>query len=406
MSHIRHPLRIALLAAAFTALTPIAFANPAQTRALHDAAIVIDAHADVPSPSSRPNGADTIDAGTQIDLTRLRAGGVDAVFVSVFVEQGQRTRQGYAAARREADAKLTAIRDIAARHPADVVIALTAEDVERAAATGKTAIVISLLNAFALGQDPARIQYFYDRGVRVLGLTHAGNNDFADSSRPQARDTPNEHGGLSPLGRQAIAAANRLGILVDVSQLSTPAFLQAVAASEAPVIASHSSIRALVDSPRNLNDEELDAIRQNGGVVAINAFNAYLREFTPEQRAEIASVRARYVREGANGYEGLSWAQREALARDVAAVTPRATLRDFADHIEYAVHRLGIDHVAISSDFNHGGGIEGWADASETANITAELRRRGYRDDDIRKLLGGNVLRVLREAQARATRTS
>lgn len=367
--------------------------------ATHRGAIVIDAHADVPSPSSRAGQPGTIDAGSQIDFAKLRTGQVDAVVASVFVEQGPRTPEGYAAARAEADAKLAAIRAIAETRPDQAVIALTPADVERAAAEGKTAIVIGLLNAYSLGRDPAALQGFYDRGVRIVGLTHAGNNDFSDSSRPQARDTQGENGGLSPAGVEAIRLANRLGVLVDVSQLSSEAFTEALATTRAPVIASHSSIRALVDQPRNLSDAELDAIKANGGVVAINAFNSYLRTFTPEERQRIAAVRASYGLTG-NGYEGLSFDQRAALSRDTLAVTPRATLDHLVDHIDYAVRRIGIDHVALSSDFNHGGGIEGWADASQAPQVTAALVRRGYSEADIRKLWGGNLLRVLGTAQA------
>lgn len=206
--------------------------------AIHRGAIVIDAHADVPSPSSRAGQPGTIDAGSQIDFAKLRTGQVDAMVASVFVEQGPRTPEGYAAARAEADAKLAAIRAIAETRPDQAVIALTPADVERAAAEGKTAIVIGLLNAYSLGRDPAALQGFYDRGVRIVGLTHAGNNDFSDSSRPQARDTPGENGGLSPAGVEAIRLANRLGVLVDVSQLSSEAFTEALATTRAPVIAT------------------------------------------------------------------------------------------------------------------------------------------------------------------------
>ena len=389
-----------LVAAAASALAA-APATAQDAAAIHRGAIVIDAHADVPSPASRAGQPGTIDTGSQIDFGKLRIGQVDAVVASVFVEQGLRTPEGYAAARAEADAKLSAIRAIAETRPDQAVIALTPADVERAAAEGKTAILIGLLNAYSLGQDPAALRGFYDRGVRIFGLTHAGNNDFADSSRPQARDTRGENGGLSPAGVEAIRLANRLGVLVDVSQLSSEAFVEALATTQAPVIASHSSIRALVDQPRNLSDAELDAIKANGGVVAINAFNSYLRTFTPEERERIAAVRASYGLTG-NGYGGLTTEQRAALARDVLAVTPRATLDHLVDHIDYAVRRIGIDHVALSSDFNHGGGIEGWADASEAPQVTAALVRRGYSQADIRKLWGGNLLRVLGSAQAAA----
>ncbi len=361
--------------------------------------ILIDPHVDLPPPIAPRPATGTRDQGTQIDFEKVRAGGLSAIFPSVFVEQGPLTEDGYRQARAEADDDLASIRAIAETHP-DAVLALSADDIVRAAAQGKTAILIGMLNAYPLGRDPEALRDFYARGVRQFGLVHAGNNDFADSSRPRSGDGSN--GGLSPLGLRAIAIANELGILVDVSQLSTPAFFQALHVSTAPVIASHSGVRALVDSPRNLSDAELDALAANGGVVAIVAFSSYLRQTTPAEAEAVRALRERYG--ATNGYGALSYEQREQLGREQAALVPRATLDQYVDSIDYAVRRIGIDHVAISSDFNHGGGINGWADEGEAGNVTQALRRRGYGDAEVAKLWGGNVLRVLREAERRARR--
>lgn len=386
--------------AALLALSLAAFSWPASAQTVdqvHKQAIVIDPHVDVVSPSKARAGA-TIDAGTQIDVAKLKKGQVDAIFPSVFVEQSVRTPEGYAAARKEADAKLAAILDIAAKHPDDVVIARSAADVEKAAASGKTAIVISFLNAYSLGKDPTALKAFYDKGVRVFGLVHAGNNDFADSSRPHARDKAGENHGLSAAGKQAIALANDLGILVDVSQLTTEGFKQAIAASRAPVIASHSGVSGVVKSARNLTDAELDAIKANNGVVGIVAFSSYLKQQTPEVEAAVKAVRQKYG--AVNGYEGLTQAQRDALGKETAALQVRATVDDLAASIDYAVKRIGIDHVAISSDFNHGGGVTGFEDEGDAPNVTKALVAKGYSQADINKLWGGNVLRVLRAAEA------
>jgi len=232
---------------ALFALSLAAFSSPAVAQTpqdVHKQALVLDPHVDVVATSKAKAGA-TIDSGTQIDVAKLKKGQVDAIFPSVFVEQSARTPEGYAAARKEADTKLAAIRDIAAKHPKDVVIARSAGDIVKAEKVGKTAIVISFLNAYSLGKDPNALKAFYDKGVRVFGLVHAGNNDFADSSRPHARDTAGENHGLSVAGKQAIALANDLGILVDVSQLTTDGFSQAIALSRAPVIASHWASPAL-----------------------------------------------------------------------------------------------------------------------------------------------------------------
>jgi membrane dipeptidase len=364
---------------------------------IHKQAIVIDPHVDVVATSKIKLGG-TIDAGTQIDVAKLRKGQVDAIFPSVFVEQSVRTPEGYAAARKEADAKLAAILDIAAKHPDDVVIARSAADVEKAAAAGKTAIVISFLNAYALGKDPTALNAFYDKGVRVFGLVHAGNNDFADSSRPHARDKVGENHGLSAAGKQAVAQANDLGILVDVSQLTTEGFNQAIAASRAPVIASHSGVAGVVKSARNLTDAELDAIKANNGVVGIVAFSSYLREQTPEVQEAVKAVRLKYG--AVNGYEGLTQAQRDALGKETTALQVRASVDDLVKSVDYAVKRIGIDHVAISSDFNHGGGVTGFEDEGDAPNVTKALIAKGYSQADINKLWGGNVLRVLRSAEA------
>ncbi len=361
---------------ALLALSLAAFSTPAlsQTPAdVHKQALVIDPHVDIPSPS-RAKAGSTIDAGTQIDVAKLKKGQVDAIFPSVFVEQSVRTPEAYAAARKEADEKLAAILDIAAKHPNEVVIARSADEVEGASREGKTAIVVSLLNAYSLGKDPNALKAFYDKGVRVFGLVHAGNNDFADSSRPHARDRAGENHGLSAAGRQAIVLANDFGILVDVSQLTSEALEQTIALSRAPVIASHSGVAGVVKSPRNLTDAELDLIKSKNGVVGIVAFSSYLRQQTPEQQAAVKAVREKYG--AVNGYEGLTQARRDALGKETAALQTRASVEDLVASIDYAVKRIGIDHVAISSDFNHGGGVTGFEDEGDAPNVTKALLAR------------------------------
>ncbi len=391
--------RSVLLALGVAALSAPAFAQSAAD--IHRGAVVVDAHVDVPASTTLQSGA-TIDAGTQIDVAKLRAGQVDVIFPSVFVEQSVRTQEGYAAARGEADAKLAAIIAIAERHPDAVALATSADAIEAAVRQNKTAIVPSFLNAYAFGTDPEALKSFYDRGVRVVGLVHAGNNDFVDSSRPHSRDKPNEHGGLSPAGKRVVQLANDLGVLIDVSQLTVDGLKQTIELSRAPVIASHSGVSGVVKSPRNLNDEELDLIKANGGVVGVVAFSSYLRHQTPEQQEAVRAVRAKYG--AVNGYEGLTPDQRAALGRETAALQTRANVDDFVTSIDYAVKRIGIDHVAISSDFNHGGGVTGFEHAGEAANVTAALVKAGYKQADIEKLWGGNVLRILRAAEAAANK--
>ncbi|GBF58976.1 hypothetical protein PbB2_02667 [Candidatus Phycosocius bacilliformis] len=403
-------LTSAVLAGA-TALSALAIWAPAQAylsqqliigSSVHAKTLVLDAHADLPAPydwgggkSPPPNAID------QIATARLRAGDVDAQVIAVFVPQGPRDPGSVAAALVEAERKARAILSRIDGDPQHLALAKSAHDVRSAEKDGKTAIIMSLLNAYPLSYDPTSLEAFAKLGVRILGLTHAGNNDFADSSRPQPRDVAGENRGLSAKGRSLIEAANRLGILVDVSQLSEEACLQAVAISTAPVIASHSGVKGRVDHVRNLSNRELDAIAAKGGVIAITAFNPYLKAVSADSQTKIKALRAEYG--AVNGYEGLSAERQAALSAAIHAVTPQANVSDLVDSIDYAVARVGIDHVGLSSDFNHGGGINGWADAGEAGNVTAELIKRGYSPTDIGKLWGGNVLRLLEAAQRQAT---
>jgi microsomal dipeptidase-like Zn-dependent dipeptidase len=229
----------------------------------------------------------------------------------------------------------------------------------------------------AFQSDLDQINEWYNRGVRILGFVHAGHNDWADSSRPNVKlgDAAEEHCGLSDLGKQAVRRLNDLGVLIDVSQLSTHALEQVISVTRAPVAATHSAVKGLVDTPRNLSDRELELIKKNGGVVQIVAFSKYLRPQSTEQIAALQTVNA----------------------------APKATLAQFVDAIDYAVKRIGVDHVGISSDFNHGGGVIGWENEGESVNVTAELLRHGYGESDIAKLWGGNFLRVWQAAQDGAT---
>ncbi|WP_161626298.1 dipeptidase [Sphingobium baderi] len=367
--------------------------------------LVLDAHADIPNPLDHPERtATTIDAGTEVDIDKLRAGGVGAIILSIHAPKRAPTPQEHRIEREIADAKLKAIREIATRHPDKAAIALTAADVRGIAASGRVAIVLSVLNGSPYAQDADAVRALHDQGVRVIGFVHAGNNELADSSRPFARDVPGANGGLSPLGKQWVADANRHGVVLDVSQLTTQALLQTVALSKTPVLATHSGVRALVDSPRNLTEEELKAVADTGGAVCVVAFSSYLINPTPDQQQQLQAVIARH---GGlkNGYEGLSVAQREALYADLAKLGFKATVDQYLDSVDHAVKAVGIDHVCLSTDFNHGStGLIGWEDEGQTGNVTAALRKRGYSEADIGKLWSGNVLRVLEAAEAAAAR--
>lgn len=340
-----------------------------QARQIHQRIIAIDSHVDL--PFDYPGAA--TDGKTQIDLPKVARGQLKAAALAVFVPQGPRTAEGYAKAREEAEKKYALIKSFAEDNPDRAALAYTPEDVQRIAGQGKFAVLISVLNAYPLGTDLNQLDAWYQRGVRVVGYTHAGNNQWSDSSRPSKalNDTPDQNGGLTELGKQGVARLNQLGVLIDVSQLSTPALKQVLSLTKAPVVATHSGLKAIVDAPRNLSDEELDLIKQNGGVVQVVAFSNYLRK-APE-----------------GGGEGVKAAP--------------ATVAQLVDAIAYATKRIGVDHVGIASDFNHGGGVQGWESEGEAQNVTVELLRRGYSEREIAKLWGGNFLRVLGEAQKLAT---
>ena len=248
---------------------------------------------------------------------------------------------------------------------------------------------------------------FYDLGGRYLSLAHNGHSQLSDSNTGE-RDGIWLHNGLSPLGRQVIAEMNRLGIMVDISHPSKLSMMQTLALSTAPIIASHSGVRAICNHSRNLDDEQLLGLKKNAGVVQLVAFNSYVKcgQESPERQAALTALRQQYGIAGGGGAQGLPDSVRTAFQQAMQALDqqypppPRATVKDFADHIDYAVKLIGIDHVGISSDFDGGGGLEGWRDASETFNVTLELVRRGYSEAQIGKLWSGNLLRVLERVEA------
>lgn len=376
------------------ALALLPFSATAQT-------LTIDPHLDLPKSAAGSGWSGASDAGSQFDLDRAKAGRLDAAAIALFVPQG--TRDAATLARAQADLRVrdAAIHAVAERNPDRAALAFSPADVRRIAAGGRFAVIESLLNAWPLGDDLDQFDRWFTRGVRILGFVHAGNNQFADSSRPalQLGDRPGENGGLSPLGRASVGRLNDLGVLIDVSQLSDAAFDQVLALSRAPVIASHSDVRALVDNGRNLTDAQLDALKAKGGVIAINAFSAYLRARSPATLAAVAALRREYgLGSGGAALSPRLQVEYDRRYHDIVGREPKAGVADLVNALDHAVRRIGVDHVALSSDFNHGGGVIGWNDVGELGNVTAELRRRGYSAVDIDKLWGGNVLRVWQAA--------
>jgi membrane dipeptidase len=387
-----------------------------KARTIQQRIVTFDSHLDVPFNYGSPGLEAGVDGPTQFDLPKAERGLVKGASIAIFVPQGPRTSEGVEAARQQAEKKYAIITAIAEKYPSQAAIAYSPEDVRQIEAQGKFAIVLSILNTYPLGQDLNQLEYWYGKGVRIIGFTHAGNNDYADSSRPNLLqgDKLNEHGGLSDLGKQAVARLNDLGVLIDVSQLSSNSLRDVLRLTRAPVAATHSDVRAIVDHPRNLTDEELLAIKQNGGVVQINAYGSWVRPLSPETQRKANAVREKYgvpteypiaasqpVKP--DGVTVLSPEKYEEYNTEVHKVlldpAVQGTVSQLVDQIDYAVKKIGIDHVGISSDFNHGGGVVGWNNEGEALNVTVELLRRGYSERDISKIWGGNFLRVWAAAQ-------
>ncbi|MEL7486049.1 MAG: dipeptidase [Pseudomonadota bacterium] len=383
----------------------------ARARSIHERVLALDTHVDVPLTFATHEVDPARFTSAQVDLPKMRAGGLDAAFFIVYTPQGALDNQGFAKAQRIARIRIDGITRMTSAYEEEIGLALTAKDVERIAKSGRRVALIGMENAYPLGPTANQAEWWRDRGVRYVGITHFGHNQFGDSSNPNiAGGDPEElHGGLSDLGRSLVGELNRLGVMVDVSHAGKKTMLQAAALSSAPIIASHSGVKALADSPRNLDDEQLRALADNGGVVQIVALDVYIKPLNEEQLAFIEALQKEMTLETP-----------EARAKALPSVLklyqsrleerwdiePRASVSDFVDHIDHAVKVAGIDHVGIASDFDGGGGIVGWNDATETLNVTRELVKRGYTEEEIAKIWGGNLLRVLRAVEKEAARLS
>ena len=379
-----------------------------RARAIHERVIAIDTHVDIP-PDFGTAAYDPARArapGQQLDLPGMEQGGLDAAFFIVYVTQRERSAAGYAHAFADAFVKHAAIRKMTdIDYSGRIGLALTAADVRRIHAEGRRVALIGIENGFSVGRHLNLLDVHYAQGARYLGLLHNGHNDIGDSAVPNLGlgDSATEHGGLSEFGRAVVRRANELGIMVDISHASETTAMDAIKASAAPVIASHSAAKGVFSHARNLSDEALLALRDSGGVAQIVALDAYLRETPPEKAAAMGALYRDLSLDTAGGFARMSAEQREAFysrRSEIIRMPPRASVQHLADHIDYAVGLIGIDHVGISSDFNGGGGIEGWDNAGETLNVTVELVRRGYSEKQIAKIWGGNLLRVMESAES------
>ncbi len=392
-----------------------------KAKGIHERVITLDTHDDIDPSNFTEETNYTQRLSSQVNLPKMIEGGLDVAWFIVYVGQGELTPEGYNKAYAAADEKFKAIHrlcvDIA---PDKIELALTSDDVRRIAASGKKVAMIGVENGYPIGTELARVKEFHDRGARYMSLAHNGHSQLADSNTGE-RDSVWLHHGLSDLGRQVIAEMNKWGIMVDLSHPSKEANMEMMRLSRAPVIASHSSARALNDVSRNLDDEQLMMLKENGGVVQAVAFKSYvnskknkintdssrtiLAQLAKEDGFELMefpavaklpdSAREKYIER----YRALQEKAKPRIEKEVNPIAPPVNVADFVDHIDYLVKKIGLEHVGISSDFDGGGGVDGWSDASETFNVTLELVRRGYTEEQIANLWSGNLLRVLDRVQ-------
>jgi membrane dipeptidase len=401
-------LRICLVAALLTSAAVPALAQTKAERAIHESLIVLDTHFDTPANLSRDgwnimDRHDVLVDGSQVDYPRMVAGGVDGGFFAIYTPQGQRGPDGDLKARDAALVRGLEIHEMVAAHPDVFEIALTPDQALDIARRGKRFVFISMENGNPFGRDLSLMKTFYGYGVRLMGPVHFQNNELGDSSTDPRGP---EWGGLSPLGKQFVAEANRMGIVLDASHASDGVLDDMLALSKAPILLSHSGVKAIYNHPRNIDDAHLKALAAHGGVIQINAFSNYMidQPHIPERDAAMGALMKQMMSPGKR-----TEAQTVALIAAKAEIdrkwpVKRATFDDFMKHMLHAIEVAGIDHVGVSGDFDGGGGLEGLDDVTAYPKITAALLKAGYSRDDIAKVWGGNALRVMREAQALAER--
>ena len=374
----------------------------AHARALHEEVVTIDTHNDILGNWGTEEINPCTGTEMRVDLPKMEAGGLDMTFPAVYVGQGPRTPEGYEEVKEAAMEKFDAIHRVAEEMcPEKVAIAYRTDDVQRILDEGKLVYGIGIENGYAIGRDLSLVEDYYDLGTRYITLTHSGHNDLGDSSTPRG-GPEEEFGGLSEFGEEVVREMNRLGIMIDLSHVSDNTVRDVFALTRAPVIASHSGARALAESPRNLSDELLQGLKENGGVIQIVALDSYLMEDPPEKVEAIETLREEIGLTSREAYRNMTEEEREEYRtrlEEIEARYPSADVSTFVDHIDYVKNLIGVDHVGVGTDFDGGGGIEGFNDASEAPNVTEELVRRGYTDEEISKIWGGNLLRVWREVE-------
>lgn len=370
---------------------------------IHKRVLTLDTHADTPLRMIEPGfdmaeRHDPEETGSKVDYPRMKEGGLDAIFFAAFVAQDIRDDDGNSRAKALCLQMIDSIIASTERNSSEVGLALNPDDAYALEKEGKRAIYIGIENGYPIGNDLASVEEYFNKGVRYITLVHSLNNDLADSATdPEGM----EHDGISDFGAEVVSEMNRLGIMVDVSHGNDSVFYDAIALSKAPIIASHSNARAITNHQRNMTDEMLRLMAEKGGVVQLTMLADYLREAPPNVALDSALAA---LRAGMKPADEMTQEESAEYRKSIQELNekyppPPATVKHVADHIDHIVKVAGIDHVGIGCDFDGGGGIEGVFDASEVMNITIELVRRGYTEEEIEKIWGGNLIRVFREVQ-------
>lgn len=373
-----------------------------KAREIHENVLTVDTHTDTPWELIRGDfdlneRHDFKTSRTRVDFPRMKEGGMDAVFMAAFVGQSKRNEEGNENAFEKCNRQIDSIHSHLKRLTEVAEIAYTPDDAYRLENVGKRIVFIGIENGYPIGNDIGNIGYFYERGARYITLCHTVNNDICDSST----DTT-EHNGLSDFGIEVVREMNRMGMMIDVSHISDSSFYDVLKYSQTPVIASHSCARALCDNPRNLNDDMLKKLAENGGVIQMCILSDYVKtpEPNPERDSAQQAVRIKYRDFDDLSEEEMKMARQEWYAIDSLFPRKLATVSDMIDHIDHMVKVAGIDHVGVGTDFDGGGGLQDCQDVSQMGNITLELVRRGYTEEEIEKIWGGNIMRVMRTVQA------
>jgi len=393
-------MRVFLSVVLLATLMPLSAFSQDQSsdyRHVHESVYTVDSHTDTPLrliDGTISLGSDNSGSRSCVDLPRMERGGLDGIFFAVFLGQGERTPEKNEVAFKLANRIIDTIESVTHRYADRCALVTTPEEALLLEKDGKRAIFLGIENGYPLGTDVSKVNYFYRRGVRYITLCHTKNNDICDSSN----DTIG-YNGLSEFGREVVKEMNRVGMMIDVSHISDSSFYQVLRLSKTPVIASHSCARAICDNPRNLTDDMLLKLKNNGGVIQMCILSDYVKKLprNPQRDSAFKALRVKY-----RGYDGLTddemkEARKEYYNIDVLYPSQRATVSDAVDHIDHIVRLIGIDHVGIGTDFDGGGGLADCADVSQMPEITKELMKRGYKPEDIRKIWGGNLFRVMNE---------